>query len=462
MSDNNSDPASCSEHDRTPTPLTDKEMRDCIHKTFNRDLIRDAAIDVLLSRMKMDGPESWSFYTLQSSISMLGDTTRRKIEDALEELCRTLLRHDIAVSQEQIIEDIGNRDILLHGYSDDACEYYSDFLNAANRISQFPNDAQSSIAAWPNKPQRDISLRRHAEVGLLEQISEAITGKKATATFAGSGAAPKQPNPSVDSHHHMVLYKMLEDMLREPGFLPKGAVLGVFCSHKYAHTDGTAQGRLPQGLKGIDRAVYSAFRDLNVEVEVLPILNIGGYGGTPLRDLRVTKESVDAQVSRKRFQLYQQRGNKDAPFRLSYLEYDRKHACHSCKEPIATDFDARLKQIKACRRLKFPSDGYSTDREVTALTHFQRMELLDEGGSDYGFDHALDRTVPHQNVHNVIWLNESNGNDERQFARIAYLNDETVEVSHSAAAIIAVVPKAADRLQLFSPKGDNAMTKQET
>ena len=36
MSDNKSDPGSRFKHDRTPTPLTDKEMRDCIQKTFNR------------------------------------------------------------------------------------------------------------------------------------------------------------------------------------------------------------------------------------------------------------------------------------------------------------------------------------------------------------------------------------------------------------------------------------------
>lgn len=190
------------------------------------------------------------------------------------------------------------------------------------------------------------------------------------------------PNAKQGTKHVLRLQTPLYQLLTRLS----GGVLEVFCSHKYAHTDGTAQGRLPQGLKGVDCAVYSAFQDLNVQVEVLPILNIGGYGGTSLSDLRAPKESEDAEVYRKHFQGYQQRGNKDAPFGLSYLESDRKHPCHSCKEPIATDFDARLEQIKACRRLKFPSNGYNTDSEVTALTHFQKMEYLDEGVEDYGFD----------------------------------------------------------------------------
>lgn len=106
-----------------------------------------------------------------------------------------------------------------------------------------------------------------------------------------------QPSPSVDPCQ-MVLYGMLKSMLSSPGFLRSGkttpnicprplntsdiqialtsvlgGVLGVYCSHKYAHTNGSAERRLPSALKGVDFAVYAAFRALGLAIKVEPILD---------------------------------------------------------------------------------------------------------------------------------------------------------------------------------------------
>ena len=51
-----------------------------------------------------------------------------------------------------------------------------------------------------------------------------------------------------------------------------GGILGIFCSHGYAHTTPVGRRTLPRSLRGVDLALFSAFRALGLEVSVKPIL----------------------------------------------------------------------------------------------------------------------------------------------------------------------------------------------
>jgi hypothetical protein len=51
-----------------------------------------------------------------------------------------------------------------------------------------------------------------------------------------------------------------------------GGMLGFFCSHRYAHSDTSAQLALPRKLKGSDMALFAVLRSLGLKTEVRPVL----------------------------------------------------------------------------------------------------------------------------------------------------------------------------------------------
>ena len=55
--------------------------------------------------------------------------------------------------------------------------------------------------------------------------------------------------------------------------MKNGGILGFHCAHQYAHTDRTANQRLPHALKGIDVVLFTIFRTLGLTVHVRPILD---------------------------------------------------------------------------------------------------------------------------------------------------------------------------------------------
>jgi hypothetical protein len=83
-------------------------------------------------------------------------------------------------------------------------------------------------------------------------------------------------------HHHFPtadptlypLYQSVKAMLESPAFMKNGGILGFHCTHQYAHTNGTANRRLPHALKGIDVVLYSVFRSLGLNVHVRPVLEV--------------------------------------------------------------------------------------------------------------------------------------------------------------------------------------------
>ena len=52
-----------------------------------------------------------------------------------------------------------------------------------------------------------------------------------------------------------------------------GGLLGIWCSHAYAHSHSQSIHNLPSSLKGVDMAMYEIFRALGLQVTVRPILD---------------------------------------------------------------------------------------------------------------------------------------------------------------------------------------------
>jgi hypothetical protein len=53
-------------------------------------------------------------------------------------------------------------------------------------------------------------------------------------------------------------------------------VLGIFCSHAYAHSSRSAIEGLPRRLKGSDLVLYSVFKELSINASVLPVIERSG------------------------------------------------------------------------------------------------------------------------------------------------------------------------------------------
>lgn len=72
-----------------------------------------------------------------------------------------------------------------------------------------------------------------------------------------------------------------------------GGVLGIFCSHAYAHNTYIAKESLPRALKGSDMVIYSIFQSLQslgVEVHIRPVLEYKGSYHTTNPDLGITED----------------------------------------------------------------------------------------------------------------------------------------------------------------------------
>ncbi len=64
------------------------------------------------------------------------------------------------------------------------------------------------------------------------------------------------------------LYDKVRAALASPVFLPDGGILGMFCTHGYAHNTHSGAGALPGVLKGADMAVFAVFRALGLRVHL--------------------------------------------------------------------------------------------------------------------------------------------------------------------------------------------------
>jgi hypothetical protein len=103
------------------------------------------------------------------------------------------------------------------------------------------------------------------------EVKELTAGHRVTLTYnlyydAGVGdLATLAPALQASS---LPLYEKARQALEAATFLPDGGILGMFCTHAYAHNTRAAGAALPGALKGADMALYAVFRALGLRVDV--------------------------------------------------------------------------------------------------------------------------------------------------------------------------------------------------
>ena len=148
------------------------------------------------------------------------------------------------------------------------------------------------------------------------QIMKVTNGHRITLTYnlyyseVGNLAQP------VADPKQLALYSMIQEMYETPGFMSKGrdlrfflirflliliddsgALIGFFCNHQYAHSQSSGRLSLPGSLKGVDLAVFAAFKALGLKVLVKPVMEKYGWNGHSWGGLRVRAVGLDDRQS---------------------------------------------------------------------------------------------------------------------------------------------------------------------
>ena len=93
------------------------------------------------------------------------------------------------------------------------------------------------------------------------------------------------------------LHSFLKELFIEPSFMKEGVfaicshwkigyqanslggAFGFYCSHAYPHTSDEASMLLPRALKGADLVLYSVFKSLGIQIDVVPVIIEDDYQG---------------------------------------------------------------------------------------------------------------------------------------------------------------------------------------
>ncbi|KAI1087326.1 hypothetical protein F5B19DRAFT_77861 [Rostrohypoxylon terebratum] len=108
------------------------------------------------------------------------------------------------------------------------------------------------------------------------EVLELTEGHRLTLTYnlyvtPGVGQlAGNSPALDVSS---LPLYREVRNALDTLAFMPKGGIIGIYCTHAYPHTTRIGGESLPGILKGADMAVYTIFRALGLNVSIRAVLD---------------------------------------------------------------------------------------------------------------------------------------------------------------------------------------------
>jgi hypothetical protein len=148
-----------------------------------------------------------------------------------------------------------------------------------------------------------------------------------------------------------------------------GGVLGIFCSHAYAHSSSSVQSRLPLVLKGSDMVLYSIFDTLGFPVKILPVL--GMEGEYVLKNLEVGGESEE------RDSMVEDYWEEDFPRFLRFFGMDyEKMVAEEAGNFNYDDIDNRWKVLLCGRRVKVIENMLGTAGEkggTEVVDNFRRM-----------------------------------------------------------------------------------------
>ncbi|OJJ97431.1 hypothetical protein ASPACDRAFT_123315 [Aspergillus aculeatus ATCC 16872] len=271
------------------------------------------------------------------------------------------------------------------------------------------------------------------------------------------------------------LYNAVHEIFSNPRFMEQGGVLGVFCSHAYAHTSNDAHVRLPRALKGADLVVYSVLKSLGAEVSVLPVLGDD--------DRAVWDDWEEAYCNARMYQgleTYLKEGGELPKIQTDEFlgaEYGRKydldrrwkllllirrvpavrsgaqimHSINSERrrkgkdaETVADGTDEDEAEAKEAEGVVDWSDGYFYRKRGTLVA----PRLWPYGTTDYGEHSSMENTTmaawPFLYLPGITWLNRPK-HAEMAFSHITYGNEAGVGTQYSYAAIFAAIPPLEER-----------------
>jgi len=93
------------------------------------------------------------------------------------------------------------------------------------------------------------------------------------------------------------LYQMLEDMLNNEAFMPRGGRLGAYLAHCYAHTHQKFGKELPLSLKGVDMFLYEAASAAGLDLNLVAITNLEAEDYEEIADRELDEEDDEMSQS---------------------------------------------------------------------------------------------------------------------------------------------------------------------
>ncbi|KAJ5926048.1 hypothetical protein N7516_007821 [Penicillium verrucosum] len=112
------------------------------------------------------------------------------------------------------------------------------------------------------------------------QIETVTEGERITLTYnlyvtePVGGSIP--PSLIIDPKS-LPVHSFMKELVMEPAIMKEGGAFGFYCSHAYPHTSDEAPMLLPRALKGADLVLYSVFKSLGIQINVVPVIMEDDY-----------------------------------------------------------------------------------------------------------------------------------------------------------------------------------------
>ncbi|KAL1981845.1 hypothetical protein VTN96DRAFT_2090 [Rasamsonia emersonii] len=253
------------------------------------------------------------------------------------------------------------------------------------------------------------------------------------------------------------LYGYIRDMTKQRWFMEDGGVLGIFCSHAYAHNSDVATESLPRALKGFDLVLYSIFKSLGYEVDILPVIEPGGDYDTTNPQL-----GLEGSVLGKRKWDYISTDRYDeSPPYLEHgqtLEQDYERVLDGDFREC-DDVEKRWKTLLYARHVKGKTDMAQTAQEkglTEIVDSYSRMARVGkwlkpysttDRGEDEDIDEVARQVWPFSYLPGITWLTGPK-HEEMAFSQIVYGNEAGIGTRYSCDAIFVIIPPWEKRAQL--------------
>ncbi|KAL3469173.1 hypothetical protein BJX99DRAFT_241925 [Aspergillus californicus] len=271
------------------------------------------------------------------------------------------------------------------------------------------------------------------------------------------------PSPtSIVDPKTLPMYEWVKDLLAQQAFMKDGGVLGMFCSHAYAHSSKIAKFQLPRALKGADLVLYAVFKSLGIDIEVLPVLETDGRYFTEDSDVGVTGKTNKGR----RFYMGQDDDWYYMDNMTKYLHKDNQPLQPGFSEMILPpssfeeyeDVDRRWKLLMMARKVKGMQGAYEDtkqNKQPVNESSFYKTTGVQVGATryaydahDYGYDAELDEVTravwPAYYLPGITWITDPK-HEDMAFSQISYGNEASIGTRYSCAAILAVIPPAEKR-----------------